>query len=495
MMPPTSISGMNAAIVVSDDASTGASIRRAPSRAAVSGAAPAWRLVSASSPTTIASVDDDAEGHDEGEQAHHVDAAAEPPEHPERGHERHRNSDRDPERDPRVEEQVQHCDHENQSAPAVLQQEHGPVSNQLPRLVVGRDLHARRPLGAPFVEPSVQNAGRFETVRRLCTTQQQADRRTTLDGGTDLAVSGAAFHRGDVTEGEEAPVVAGAQRQALEARLVALLIERSKLLRGLVPADAAGGKVHARGSDPAGDLAERHVELTQGRGRHLDGDLLGRKAEDLHLGDSALEQVPLDVAHDRAQVLPVATGHEQTGHRLVVDDPLDYRLLRIPGEIADRRDPLLHLVERDVHVAALFVLESDCGIPSIGSGRGRAHRVDAQQLAFDRIGDCRLHVLCRRARPLHGDGDVVDVEVREELRVQPGEGPRPDEQHDRHQQVAGDGMAREDVDEAAWSRRLGRIRGGRRGHRRFKVGNMVGKPAAPDPPDAARINPAVPRRP
>ena len=55
MMPPTSISGMNAATVVSDDASTGASIRRAPSRAAARGAPPAWRFESASSPTTMAS--------------------------------------------------------------------------------------------------------------------------------------------------------------------------------------------------------------------------------------------------------------------------------------------------------------------------------------------------------------------------------------------------------------------------------------------------------
>ena len=46
---------MNAATVVRDDASTGASIRSAPLRAASRGAAPAWRFVSASSPTTIAS--------------------------------------------------------------------------------------------------------------------------------------------------------------------------------------------------------------------------------------------------------------------------------------------------------------------------------------------------------------------------------------------------------------------------------------------------------
>ena len=38
--PPTSISGRNAAIVVNDDDSTGASIRRAPACAEASGPAP-----------------------------------------------------------------------------------------------------------------------------------------------------------------------------------------------------------------------------------------------------------------------------------------------------------------------------------------------------------------------------------------------------------------------------------------------------------------------
>jgi len=42
MRPPTSISGRKAAIVVSDDAMTGASMRRAPPSAASSGGSPIW---------------------------------------------------------------------------------------------------------------------------------------------------------------------------------------------------------------------------------------------------------------------------------------------------------------------------------------------------------------------------------------------------------------------------------------------------------------------
>ena len=104
---------------------------------------------------------------------------------------------------------------------------------------------------------------------------------------------------------------------------------------GLVAADAAGRKVHARHRDPLGDVGERHVELAQRGGRHLHGDFLERKADDVDLGNPELDQIALDLAHDRAQVLSVEAGHEQTGHRLVVDDALDHRLVRRTGQIAD----------------------------------------------------------------------------------------------------------------------------------------------------------------
>ena len=181
----------------------------------------------------------------------------------------------------------------------------------------------------------MENSGRFETVRRLRATEQQAHRRTALEGGANLALAGAAFHRRDIAEGEEAAVGACAQREALEACLVALLIERAQLLRGLVAADAAGRKVHARSRDPAGDVGERHVELAQRGRRHLDRDFLERKADDVDLGNTEFDQLALDFTHDRAQILSVASGHEQTGHRLVGDNAGNHRIVRSIGQIAD----------------------------------------------------------------------------------------------------------------------------------------------------------------
>ena len=55
MKPEIVNSGINAAIVVSDDDITGANMRRAPPSAASSDPSPVWKWVSASSPTTIAS--------------------------------------------------------------------------------------------------------------------------------------------------------------------------------------------------------------------------------------------------------------------------------------------------------------------------------------------------------------------------------------------------------------------------------------------------------
>ena len=313
----------------------------------------------------------------------------------------------------------------------------------------------------------MRTAGRLEAVRRLRPAHEQGHRGPALVGGANLAVAGAPLHRRHVAQGEEAPVVAGTQRQPLEAGLVALLVEGAELLGGGVATDVAGREVDALGRDPAGDVRERHVQLAERRTGHLDGELLLRQSDDVDLGDAAREQLALDPARDGAQRPPVTADHQQPGHLLVVDDPRDHRLLGRRGQVPDRSDPFLRLVEGDVHVGPLFVLQRDLRRPPARCGRHHLHRADPEQLALDGLGDRRLHVLRRGPRPLHVDDDEVDVEGREELRVEPGEGPRSDEQHDRHQQVAGDRMAREDPDEALRTGRRRRACGGRRlGHRR-----------------------------
>ena len=55
MIPPISSNGIKAAMVVSEEDTTGASIRRAPPSAELSASSPRSKCVTASSPTTIAS--------------------------------------------------------------------------------------------------------------------------------------------------------------------------------------------------------------------------------------------------------------------------------------------------------------------------------------------------------------------------------------------------------------------------------------------------------
>jgi hypothetical protein len=75
--PPISTRGMNAASVVSADANTGTSIRWAPPTAVSRGDAPASNSVTASSPTPIGIIDDDADGHHKTEERNDADAKTE----------------------------------------------------------------------------------------------------------------------------------------------------------------------------------------------------------------------------------------------------------------------------------------------------------------------------------------------------------------------------------------------------------------------------------
>ena len=136
---------------------------------------------------------------------------------------------------------------------AVLEQQQGPIADQLPGFVVGIDLHARRPLAPAAPRSTRGGCGR---TRGLSDFSARLSSRLTEDRPPKVVrISPLRARRSTVATSPRArnrPSSAGAQREALEAGLLALLVERAKLLGGLVPADAAGRQVHARGRDPAG---------------------------------------------------------------------------------------------------------------------------------------------------------------------------------------------------------------------------------------------------
>ena len=87
-------------------------------------------------------VHDNAQCHDEGEQADHVDAAAVEPQNGHGAHQRNGDTGGDPERDAAVEEYKQDPDHQNQAADTVFKQQVYPVDDQFVLLIKGDQLNA-----------------------------------------------------------------------------------------------------------------------------------------------------------------------------------------------------------------------------------------------------------------------------------------------------------------------------------------------------------------
>ena len=86
-------------------------------------------------------VDDDAQGHDQGEQADHVYAASRQVQDEQGSHEGDRNAHRHPPGNPSGEKQVEYRDHQHQAPCPVFHQQHDAIFDKLPGLVVDLDLY------------------------------------------------------------------------------------------------------------------------------------------------------------------------------------------------------------------------------------------------------------------------------------------------------------------------------------------------------------------
>ena len=286
-------------------------------------------------------------------------------------HERYRDADRYPERHPCVQEDQQDRHHQEEPAQAVLEQQRDAFAQQVPDLVVENDLHSGGPGALAFLEPPAHCARRFQAVGIRGPAEQETDRGAALVAHRLAPGPGAALDDRHVTQAQQPALVVGEQRQLLEARLPASLLERAQAPRHVVLSNVSGRQVPARHRDPSRDRFERHVELVEHGGRNLDRDLLLGQSRDVDLRDPAGEQLALDLAHHGAKIHSMVPGrHEEPGHRFVVGYPGDLRLLRRRGQVADRRHPLLHALDRLSHVGAFLVLERD---PGIALRRGRCH--------------------------------------------------------------------------------------------------------------------------
>jgi len=240
-------------------------------------------------------IDDDAERHDQREQAQHVDAAAGEIEDEQGRGKGHRDAPGDPERDPPGQEQVEDQHHQHQTAQAVAHQQHDAVAHQLPGGVVDGDLHTRGQRRAGVGEPLLQHLGGLQCVALLGALQGQCHGRLAVDTEPDRAVAGPALDLGNVAQVHPQLVVA-AHRQAGELQRVAALVQAPELARTLAAAHRAGRQVTAERGNAVSDVLQTQVELLQLLGVHLDADLLVRQAVDIDLVDATIEQLGLEAA-------------------------------------------------------------------------------------------------------------------------------------------------------------------------------------------------------
>ncbi len=170
-------------------------------------------------------VDDDAQRHDQGEQADHVDAATDGVEHAQRGHERHRDAQRHPPGDPSIEEQKQNGHHQHQTAAPVFDQQENAVLDQSPGLVEDGQFHPRRQLWPGCRRPVFQNPGGLKRIGGLGALQLQLHCRAAMEAQSYFAILGTAFDDGDIAQRDQGAIAAGFQRQRGKSRFVAALIQ------------------------------------------------------------------------------------------------------------------------------------------------------------------------------------------------------------------------------------------------------------------------------
>jgi hypothetical protein len=261
------------------------------------------------------------------------------------------------------------------------------------------------------------------------------------------------FHGGLAVHFQEQAVVAGAARDvrhlaqldaaaglgdhrqvAVVARVLAQ-VDAAHLPLHLALAHLAGGQVPVGLADARRHLVQGQAQALQFPARHGDGDLLVGQSREVHLVDAPAEQFRLVLARQLTQFGQAAAGEQHPGDGLVADDAGDFGRLRVLGQVAELVHRLLHLVHGGDGIGAFLELDADGADALAGGGGDVLDAGDGLELLFQGRGDALLHVLGGGAAPLHPHRDEVQVEVGEELDVEPGHGEEPGQHQDQHEQV------------------------------------------------------------
>ena len=395
-------------------------------------------------------VDHDAEHQDEGEARDHVDAQVQA-RHQGEGAEK---ADRDPEADPEgeahVEKQRQHDEDEHEPGGAVGEHDRQPVGQHLRLVLPDRQGDA---LGQPRIRaPDVVAHGGRDVERALLARAVYRYRhgRKLVEAGALIGLREPVDDGRHVAQQQAAAVGPGPEHEPLVVGAAVGLADRAQQDLAARGAHRTAGQVQRGAPHGVRHLVERQLVPAQRHLRHLDGDLVRRDADDLHLAD--LRQGDEPVAHqlgDRLQGRDVGGARDGDVRHLAAGDQLpDDRPLGFHGERRDRLDVVRHLVEHAPGIGAGLELHDH---RRAALGRGRRDLLDAVDVLdglLDADDDPGLDLLRRRAEVGHLDSDAAQIELGEYL-FGDRRGARQAAGDDQnHQEVRGDGVAGEPADRA-----------------------------------------------
>ena len=210
------------------------------------------------------------------------------------------------------------------------------------------------------------------------------------------------------------------------------------LARDAVGLQRPAGQVEAGTRNALGDFVQRQVEPPQRLRGHFHPEFALAQAAHADRADAPLQQGVADLPGVRFQR---AFG-ERTGNLDIADDlggrkQPDYGPLHFLGEGRHPRNRRLHVGEGLGHVAAVVEIEQDHGASLERRGVHPVEVVQAHELPFQRLDHVRLDVLGAGAHPGDVDLDLLQREVGHELAVELAHSQQSEQDHQRHQQVAG----------------------------------------------------------
>ena len=357
-------------------------------------------------------VDHDAEHEDEREQGDDVGRDVEPRHQGDRPEERERDPEADPEGEAQLEKERQHDEDEREPGGAVAEHEGQPIAEDLRLVLPDRQQDAFGHLRLRALDIAVHRRRDVEGALIAGAEDRHHDRGVPVEPGLLVRLREAVDHRGHVAELQATAVGLRPQHEVFVLVAAVGLPDRAQQDLAAVGADGAAGEVERGPPHGVGDLIEGHPVPPQGRFRDLDGDLVGRSAHDVDLGD--LRQDGQLVAHalgDRLQGEDVGVARNGDVRDLVAGDQLaDDGFLGLDRERGDRIALVLDLVDHPPGVGAELELDYDRRAPFRRRRLDLLDAVDALNRLFDPDDDPGLDLFRGGAEVGDRDADPVELD-------------------------------------------------------------------------------------